>query len=120
MMRSSSIVGTTSSMPSSKPTDCVPSTVSTARAWNDGRRPALAAMEEPPGALHLEVRVHRPVADPMEQVLAPRHDLAHHLALEVDGGEGGHPEVRRGEHPAGEGVVLLPRRPVDGVTLGHF
>ena len=77
-------VGTTLMSARSKPTVSHSAVPTIARAVNAGCAPAPAARVDVPLALHLEVRVQRPVADAVQQVLAARDDLVHGHAAQVD------------------------------------
>ena len=75
---------------------------------------------DPPGAVHLEVRMHRDVAlDPGEQVLAAGDSPGHGAAGQVGRREPRDPEVAARQHAPGQRLVQLAGRPPDDVTLGH-
>ena len=83
------------------------------------RRP-LARGDDPPVALHLEVRVDGQAAvGADQQVLAARDGLGDELAGEVDGRVPGHAEVAAGQHLPGEGSVQALGGGPDDVTFGH-
>ena len=84
-----------------------------------GRVPSLTGAVDVPFALHLQVRVQRPVADAMKQVLPARHHAVHGLAGEVDRRDLRHAQLEPRHDGAGERVVESMRRAVDGVALRH-
>jgi len=87
-------------------------------------KPAPAAAQgggavEVPRALHLQVRVDRPLVGAHQQVLAARHDLAQDLAGEVGGGVARHPELGGRQHAPGHRLVEVVAGAPDGVALRH-
>ena len=87
-----------------------------------GRVPPRPGLEDPPGALHLQVGVQgqRLVGvDAGEQVLAARDGLDHGRAGQVGGRVLRDPEVAAGQHPAVERPRQPPGGTADRVALRH-
>ena len=82
-------------------------------------------VEDPPGALHLQVGVQGPArpsgvgVDAGEQVLAAGDGLDDGAAGQVDGGDARHPEVGAASARGPTAPVQQPGRPPDRVALGH-
>ena len=104
----------------SKPTVSHSAVPTTARACEGGVAPSLAGPVDVPLALHLQVRVQRVVADPVQQVLAPRHHArAPTCPRRSTVAACGTRSSNRVTSAPGERLVQASRGAVDGVALRH-
>src|ERR1700737_2325932 len=62
---------------------------------------------DPPGAVHLHMRMDAGGTDPDGPMLAATEDVVDHLPGEVDGGEPRYPDIAAGQRPSGQ---LLSQR----------
>ena len=105
--RSSCSRSTSSTTPSWKPTAARSARVEDDPGQVAGLAPPLAAVEDPPGALHLEVGVQGPrspvVGSMRVSRCLPRETRLHDGAAgQVDRRDGGHPEVGAGQGATGQ------------------